>query len=285
MTSKLPSLVSLSQDNTGLQNEEDRIKTEIQCIRDIILNDNNKSKKELDVTVDRIHVHGAVLFSCEYNEKKVPVELNLRMQGAAKRKLSSFDSHDLDVMDLNLLEQEVALLWGYWGIIQAGDKYEKIARLCPIFVREFLKLFGVGGQHFEELDAEDADWLHLPGMRNAIPSTPNRFATNTSTWKDTYMERLRYEISQANRAWQTLGKCSSLICDANQLKESKEKLEGLLERVDGDSQEHEFLLHMLHDLYDNKVKTLQNMLRKQSRQYSWAQFFQIVLTRQRTVLP
>ena len=228
MTSGLPSLLYVSRDNTRLQTEEDRIKTEIQCIRNIILNDDEGLKQTLGVNVNRIHVHGAVLFSCEYHDKKVPVGLNILMQGEAKRRLSSFDSHELDVMDLNLLEQDVALLWGYWGIIQAGDEYEKIARLCPIFVREFLKLFGelfgVGGQHFEKLDAEDADWRHLPGMRNAIPSTPNRFATNTSTWKDTYMERLRHEISKANDAWQTLEKCSSLICDANQLKESKEKI-------------------------------------------------------------
>ena len=99
------------------------------------------------------------------------------------------------------------------------------------------------------------------------------------------MERLRHEISKANDAWQTLEKCSSLICDANQLKESKEKNRKLLERVNGDSQEHDFLLHMLHDLYDNKVRTLQNRFRRKLRQYSWAQFFQMVLTHERTVLP
>ena len=272
------------------EDEETRVITEIQCIRDIILNDNNDSKTELGVNVDSIHVYGAVLFSCRYHNKKVPtLELRFVVELAKTNMFAAanvsdatvamglINNHELDVMDLDLLKQDVALLWAYWGIIQAGNEYEKIARLCPIFVDKFLESFRVNDIQFIKHTSEDADWLHLPGMKKATPSTPHLFAIDISRWKDTYMERLREDISKANDALQLLGECSSLVCDTKQLEESKEKNRKLLERVNGDSQEHEFLLHMLHDYYDDEVNKLHEFMGG----YEWAQVLQMVLTIER----
>lgn len=283
----LPPLLNIGVNNTEPQNEADRISDEIQCITKIVLNDDDESKKNLRVTVDRIHVYGAVLFSCKYHAKKVPTLQNVFIQKLANGRLYTeanvsdatlamgwIAGHDMDVMDKEILKQDVALLWAYWGIIQAGEKYEKIARLCPIFVEIFLQFFGSDNKHFKDLHTKDADWLHLPGMINAIPSTPDRFAIDTSTWKETYMKKLEDDISKANVALNSLSRCSSLVCDTKQLQENKEKLQKLLQRINADSQEHEFLLHMLHDLYDDKVKNLYKIVQG----YSWAQMFQMVLT-------
>ena len=91
------------------------------------------------------------------------------------------------------------------------------------------------------------------------------------------MKKLEDDISEANVALNSLSRCSSLVCDTKQLQENKEKLQKLLLRINGDSQEHEFLLHMLHDYYDDEVNELHEFMRG----YEWAQVLQMVLTIER----
>lgn len=63
-----------------------------------------------------------------------------KIRSDAARTIGILSGQQMDVMDVTLLKEDVALIWAYWGVIHGGKEYEKIARLCPYFVDGFLEV-------------------------------------------------------------------------------------------------------------------------------------------------
>ena len=267
-------------------------------IYEITMNDRDTSKQKLGVVIDRRHICGAVVFSCQYRRKKIPTTINKLMSFIQKgHPSSSSDSKffsippdrnavmaaghlsgvELDIMNVDLLKQDVALLWSYWDIIQAGDGYEKIARLCPYFVDAFIETLRVDDI---EIHNNDSDWTYLPGM----PNFPRAKWSddNNPKWKKQYIDHLNKNLSNTLTALKDIGVISSLMIDMKtQLQKNILKIKEQLSKLEDieDAPVHELLLPMLHDLYDEKVAKMQKFLPG----YSYAQIFQYVLTMEKEV--
>ena len=178
---------------------------ERQLMYQIVLSDSDQAKAKLGIKLDKAHIYGAVIFSCQARNKKVPTILAQFFDRLSKGStcvgftsctlaMGLLSGHEMDVMDLNLLKQDVALIWAYWGIIQAGSAHEKIARLCPYFVDMFLELFDPDANLPDSLHDDDADWTFFPGMRNNRSTTPNMFAPDPDDWKERYVDHLKENL-------------------------------------------------------------------------------------------
>lgn len=259
---------------------------ERQLMYKIILNDTQEAKSRLGVVVDRAHIYGAIVFSCQFRQKKIPTTIARLMDSMSKGSNMVGDAmavgllrgHEMDVMDVNLLKQDVALIWAYWGIIQGGEEYQKIARLCPYFVDGFLEVLDAyKNTQFDHIHDDKADWTYFPGMPNNKPSAPKRFGADLTAWKPQYIRKLKEELPKVVAALQAAEGVSTIVGSdmQAQLNKNKREIEKKIRDLESDDPEvHELLLPMLHDLYDEKVNEVHKFMDK----YSWAQILQLMLT-------
>ena len=267
---------------------------ERQMMYEIILNDTQVAKSRLGIVVDRAHIYGAIVFSCQFRKKKIPTTIARLMDSISKGSTSNAElrsdaaigfgllsGQEMDVMDVSLLKKDVALIWAYWGIIQGGEEYQKIARLCPYFVDGFLEMLDAhNSSHFNHIHDTNADWTYFPGMPNNKPSTPELFGADLTTWKPHYIGKLREELPKVVAALESAEGVSTIVGSdvQSQLKNTKQKIEKKIKELEtGVTEVHELLLPMLHDLYDEKIKTVQRFMKK----YSWTQLLQVILTNEK----
>lgn len=192
--------------------------------------------------------------------------------------LGILSGQQMDVMDVSLLKEDVALIWAYWGIIHGGEEYEKIARLCPYFVDGFLEVIDAySSTHFNHIHADDADWTYFPGMLNARSSTPEMFGADVTAWKPQYIGKLKEELPKVVAALELAEGVSTIVGSdvQSQIEMTKQKIEDKIRKIET-AEVHELLLPMLHDLYDEKVKPVKEYMEK----YSWAQVLQLLLTKE-----
>ena len=273
-----------------IQNTSPNPGLERQMMYEIILNNTDEAKSRIGIVVDRAHIYGAIVFSCRFRQKKIPTTIAQLMDSISKGSASGMtlhsdavlgfgllSGHEMDVMDVSLLKKDVALIWAYWGIIQGGEEYQKIARLCPYFVDGFLEILDAyNTSHFKHIHDDYADWTYFPGMPNNKPSTPDMFGTDLTAWKPHYISKLKDELPKVVAALESAQNVSTIVGSdvRSQLEKTKQKIEKKIQELEtGVAEVHELLLPMLHDLYDEKVNTVHQFMNK----YSWAQLLQMIL--------
>lgn len=258
-------------------------------IRQIVCADSDNAKARLGVPLDRVHVAGAVLHACRTRKKKVPTPIlqfahsatrgpselpPCRLHSDACIAFGMLSGHELDVMDVELLKKDVALLWTYWELLRPGEESARLARLCPYFVDAFLLYFACRGEDEaarEALRDDRAAWTYLPGMRNNKPEFPGVFARDVNDWKPEYVAYLERELSRLKEfAADSIPHVAQATL-VSAIAANEKRIEGLTCR---EHETHELLLYMLHDLYNDRVERVRPLLSR----HSWSQLLHLALS-------